>query len=82
MFKCQITGKFSKFGEKLHKVVVAKRPRVYTRKFRNEETRQIEEVEVGTGWEIVREVSASEEGMHLWTKWTDDERAAFLKHLH
>jgi hypothetical protein len=81
MFKCQITGEYSKLGEKLHKVVVAKRQRVYTRKFRNEETRQIEEVEVGHGWEIVREVSASQEGMERWAKWTDEERAAFLKHL-
>jgi hypothetical protein len=67
--------------EKLNKIVVATRERIYTKWVRNEETNKWEEVECGRGWEIVREINASAEGVELWNSWTPEERAAFLKHL-
>lgn len=68
-------------SEKLNKIVVETRERVYTKKVKNEETGRWEDVEIGRGWEIVREINASEEGVKLWDSWTPDERAVFLKHL-
>lgn len=69
-------------SEKLTKIVVEKRERVYTRRVRNEETGKWEDVEIGRGWEIVRELNASEEGAALWASWSDADRAAFLAQLH
>jgi len=68
-------------SEKLNKIVVETRERVYTRWVKNEDTNKYEEVEAGRGWEIVREINASQEGVALWESWTPEERAAFLKHL-
>lgn len=97
MYICQVTGKYSRQGkpgavdkeghvtsipgEKLNKITIATRERVYTRWVKNEETHKYEEVEAGRGWEIVREISASDEGLALWNGWNEDERAAFLKRL-
>jgi len=98
MYKCQVTGKYSRQGrpngpkdenghptsipgEKLNKIVVQTRERVYTKRVRNEETGEWEKVEIGRGWEIVREINASDEGVALWNSWTEEERAVFLKHL-
>jgi hypothetical protein len=80
MYVCQVTGKQSKHGEKLNKITVATRERTYTRWVRNEETNKWEEVFVAKGWEIVREINASEEGVQLWNSWTPEERTMFLKH--
>lgn len=65
--------------EKPTKLVVETRERIYTKRFFNEETREIEVVEVGRGWEIVREINVSEEGLRLWNSWTDDQRALWAK---
>ena len=91
MFICQVTGKYSRKGdqtahppvaaEKLNKIVVATRERTYTKWVKNEETNKWEEVFVAKGWEIVREINASEEGVKLWESWTPEEREVFLKHL-
>lgn len=91
MFKCQITGKNSKganphttpplAAEKLNKIVVETREKVYFKKFRNEETNKWEDVEVGRGWEIVREINASHEGLQLWNSWSPENREAFLATL-
>lgn len=96
MYVCQITGKQSKHGEKLNKVVVATRERVYTRWVRNDENaanisselivdhsrdNKWLEVFVAKGWEIVRELNASQEGVDLWASWTHEEREMFLKHM-
>lgn len=67
--------------EKLNKIVVATRERIYTRWVRNEETNKWEEVFVSRGTEIVREINASDEGVQLWDSWSPEERAIFLKHL-
>jgi hypothetical protein len=81
MFYCQITGRLSKQGEKLNKVVVETRERVYTKRVRNEETREWETVEIGRGWEIVRELNASDAGVQEWNDMTDEDRQSFLSAL-
>lgn len=60
--------------EKPTKLVVETRERIYTKRYFNEETREIEVVEVGRGWEIVREITVSEEGLRLWDSWTPEQR--------
>ena len=67
--------------EKLNRIVVATRPRTYTKWVRNEETNKWEEVVIGQGTEIVREINATDEGVELYNSWTPEERAVFLKHL-
>lgn len=79
MYKCEVTGKMSKPGAKLHKVVASTREREYKMKLFNEETRKYEDVVVGHGWEIVRELNASEEGEAIWNSMTPDDRAVWLK---
>lgn len=63
MFKCAITGRISRPGEKMNKVVVETRDRRYFEMRKNEETMIWERVEVGRGWEIVKEISVSDEGL-------------------
>ena len=79
MFRCQVTNRMSKPGEKVNKVVLATRDRIYTAKFRNEETNQWETVEIGRGWEIVKEINACQEGVEIVNAMTPAERAAFCK---
>lgn len=81
MYRCQVTGKLSKYGEKLNKIVVAKRPRDYTKWVREEESNKWSEVWVAKGWEIVRELNVSTEGEALWSTWTEEQRLLFLKQL-
>ncbi len=68
-------------SEKLNRIVVATRERTYYKWVKNEETNKWEEVECGHGWEIVREINASQEGLDLWNGWTPEEREDFLKRL-
>jgi hypothetical protein len=75
MYICQITGKYSKQGEKLNKITVETRPMTY-----KHWDREAEEEWFSQGTEIVREVNACEEGVKLWDGWTPEEREAFLKH--
>jgi hypothetical protein len=81
MFICQVTGKHSERGEACNKIVVATRERVYTKRVKNEDTNKWEDVEVGRGWEIVREINASEEGVQVWNELTPEERTMFVKSL-
>jgi hypothetical protein len=80
-YRCQITGKVSQCGEKLHKVVVATRPKNYTKWIRDEESHAPKWIEIpcSTGHEIVKELNCSAEGEALWLSWTSEERALFLK---
>jgi hypothetical protein len=66
MFKCQVTNKFSKPGDKCNKIVTEKREKVYFQFFRNEETGKWEEKEVGRGWEIVKEINCTDAGLDIW----------------
>ena len=66
MYRCYVTGKMSKPGEKVNKLVIKTRPRTYWGSFQNEETGNVETVEIGHGSEIVREVNVTDEGMRMW----------------
>jgi hypothetical protein len=68
MFYCEVLKKFSKPGEKLNRIVTHIRKRVYTKRMRNEETKQIEVFHVAEGVEIVKEINASKDGAELWEK--------------
>jgi hypothetical protein len=81
MFYCQVTKRQSKPLEKVNKLVVATREKTYFQKFRNEETGKLEDVEVGRGWEIVKEINACDEGARLFNAMTPEERASFTKSL-
>lgn len=73
------SGEDTHSSEKVHRIVVATREKVYFKKIKNEETNKWEDVEVGRGREIAREINATQEGADLWASWSDDERAAWLK---
>lgn len=81
MFYCQVTGRLSKRGEKVNKVVVATRERIYYKKVRNEESNKWEDVEIGRGWEIVKEINVSQEGLDLFNTMSEEDRALFCKEL-
>jgi hypothetical protein len=81
MFYCEVTGLLSKPNEKPSKLVIEKRDRVYTRRVKNEETREWETIEVGRGWEIVKELNASAAGVQEWNGMTPDQQADFLAAL-
>lgn len=81
MFYCEVTGLLSKPNEKPSKLVIEKRDRVYTRRVKNEETREWETIEVGRGWEIVKELNASAVGVQEWNSMTPDQQADFLAAL-
>lgn len=66
MFYCEVTKRLSKPGAKCNKIVTQKAARVYTKMVRDEETRRMIKVEVGKGWEIVKEINATDEGALLW----------------
>lgn len=68
MFRCAITNRMSRPGEKVNKIVVKKREKIYYGWFHNEELDQMERREVSRGWEIVSEVNASDEGLRLWSQ--------------
>ncbi len=78
MFKCMVTGRLSKPGEKLNKIVIKTREKVYYGKVLNEELRRYEEVEVGKGFEIVQEIDASEQGLEQWNAMNQVEKDLFI----
>jgi hypothetical protein len=82
-YRCQITNRISKLGEKLNKITVETRPRNYTKWVRDEESRipKWTEVPCSSGWEIVRELNACSAGLELWESYSTEDKAMFLKHL-
>jgi hypothetical protein len=58
MFRCAVTGKLSKAGEKCNKIVVERREKLYKR----------DGEVVARGWEIVREISVTEEGLKQYNQ--------------
>lgn len=58
MFRCDVTGKLSKPGEKCNKIVVERREKLYKR----------DGEVVAKGWEIVREISATDDGLKQYNK--------------
>ena len=81
MFVCQITNRVTKAKAKAHKVVVETRHKEYWERRRSEETKTWSDVMVGTGYETVRELTVSEEGLLLWESWSPEERKLFLIEL-
>jgi len=78
MFKCDILGRNSELNEKCLKVTVATRNKNYVQRVRNEETLRWEDLVVGSGTEIVRELNATEAGVKFWENLSDEGKA---KHL-
>lgn len=97
MFRCQVTGKMSRQGdprigtleyihetsgddshapEKLNRIVVATREKEY-----KNWDHEAEEEWFSYGTEIVREINASDEGLAIWNKMTDEQREIFVKNL-
>jgi hypothetical protein len=70
MFLCQVTNKTSKPGEKLNRITVATRNKVYTQKVW-EDGEQVT-IEVGRGWEIAKQINASEEGLRIYNQMVED----------
>ena len=70
MFICAITGKVSKLGEKCNKIVIATREKTY-KQFVWEDDVQIE-IDVARGFEIVKEVNATAEGVEVWNRAVED----------
>jgi len=81
MFICQVTGKISKPGEKMNRIPVVKRDKVYFKKLKNEDTGKWDEVEVGRGWEIVREIAATDDGVTAWNTMSEDKKQRLLDRL-
>jgi hypothetical protein len=77
MFVCAITKKLSRPGIKPIKLVTLTRPKTYTETRRNEDTGLIETVQIGSGFEIVKEVDVSEEGLAIWNAAQAKEESSF-----
>ncbi len=77
MFRCMLTGQLSKPGEKQFRLVVETRPATYHEWRMNEETRRKEHVEVGTGFETVKELLVCEDALQVWETMTEEHRQRF-----
>lgn len=70
MFKCQVTGKVSRSGEKALKLVIKSRSKVYYGPAKDEEgntildgiTGEVVLNKIGEGKEIVKELTVTQEG--------------------
>ena len=62
--------------EKLNRIVVETRSVEY-----KHWDSEAEEYWFSYGTEIVKEINASEEGMAIWTAWSEEQRASFAKSL-
>jgi hypothetical protein len=74
MFKDQITGKQSKLGEKINKIVIQTREKTY-----ENYDQEADEMIVSRGWEICKEVNATQEGLAIWNSWSAEQKEAFVK---
>ena len=63
MFKCQVTGRMTRPGEKMVRVVTETRDKEYTER-RNVDG-EWKDVVVGFGHETVKEICASEKGLEI-----------------
>jgi hypothetical protein len=73
MYKCQVTGRYSREGEKINKIVIETREKIYLHY-----DREAEENWESRGSEIVRELNASKAGLELWDSWNDAEKESFV----
>lgn len=79
MYKCMVTNKITRPGTKLNRIVVQSRPKVYTEWFR--EDGEWVELEVGRGYEIVKEIQVSDEGLRMFESMSLEERNDLLHRL-
>jgi hypothetical protein len=70
MYRCQVTNKISKPGEKLNKIIVSTREKIYTQKIWEDD--ELVEIEIGRGWEIVKEINATDEGVRVYNRMVED----------
>jgi len=75
-FKCQITNRTSREGQKLNKIVVETRLVEY-----EHIDRETDEKWFTKGTQIVREVNASDEGLAIWNSWSEEQRQLFVAKL-
>lgn len=73
MYRCMITGNYSREGEKLNKITIETRIKEY-----KHWDREAEEEWFTKGSEIVREIDASAAGVRVWESWNEEEKAAFV----
>ncbi len=76
MYKCAITNKNSKLGEKCNITTILTRPKQY--RHWDEEN---EKEWFTSGWEIVKEVKMSKEGLEIWNSKTPEEQFLLAKTL-
>lgn len=62
MFRCAVTGKVTKPGEAMTKIVVATRPKTYVNFKFNPDTLETDKI-VSHGYETVKEIQVSPEGL-------------------
>jgi len=74
MFKCQLTKRTSRPGEKLNKITALTRNKTY--KHFNYE---LEEEWTSYGSETVLELNATDSGYKMWNAWTDAQRQEWLR---
>jgi len=80
MYYCMVTGKLSKPGEKLNRIVVKTREKIYTQNVWEEG--ELVEIEVGRGYETVKEIAATDEGLRLYNQMVEDGSVAnFLRNV-
>jgi hypothetical protein len=73
MYRCQITGRNSREGVKLNKIIIETRPKQY--KHWDEDA---EEEWFSNGTEIVMEINASKDGVDIWNSWGEIEKQQFV----
>ena len=64
MFKCAITGRNSKPGEKMNRIIIKSREKIYTTSVWEEG--ELVEIEIGKGTEVEKEVAATDEGVRVY----------------
>lgn len=67
MFKCAITGKFSKPNDKPIRLIVERRPREYKDTYVDDDGNKHEQI-VGRGWEIAKEIDVTLAGLGVWVR--------------
>lgn len=77
-FICALTQKPQKSGVKPHQVVVQTRVKQYEQDVYNEETDDWDRRVVSTGWETVKQLNFSTEGLNIWDNMSDEDRSMFL----
>lgn len=78
MFKCAMTGEFSKPNEKAVRLIVKRRKRVYMASEQIPKSKRDgdftgDDTIVGHGWEVVHEVNVTLDGLRVWCGMNPDD---------